>query len=111
MHHRYSQGSNSAVSIANSVQAFITTMDSLKLNMAAVDQVWFTTCNKNLGFVQNFALASVLDLQIYPLMSDLLTNINKVCNATSCSAFFCSIFALLLKQGCGRYSQPLLVMT
>ncbi|KAL3152011.1 hypothetical protein ABBQ32_001129 [Trebouxia sp. C0010 RCD-2024] len=50
---RYSQGSNSAVSIANSVQAFITTMDSLKLNMAAVDQ-------------------------IYPLMSDLLTNINKV---------------------------------
>ena len=37
---RYSQGSHSAVNIAGSVQAFITTMDSLKLNMAAVDQVW-----------------------------------------------------------------------
>ncbi|DBB16459.1 TPA: hypothetical protein ACH3X3_014739 [Trebouxia sp. C0006] len=36
---RYSQGSHSAVNIAGSVQAFITTMDSLKLNMAAVDQV------------------------------------------------------------------------
>lgn len=35
---RTSQGSHSAVSIAESVQAFITTMDSLKLNMAAVDQ-------------------------------------------------------------------------
>lgn len=50
---RYSQGSHSAVNIAGSVQAFITTMDSLKLNMAAVDQ-------------------------IFPLMSDLLTNLNKV---------------------------------
>lgn len=50
---RYSQNANSGVSIANTVQAFITTMDSLKLNMAAVDQ-------------------------IYPLMSDLLTNLNKV---------------------------------
>lgn len=50
---RSSQGSHAAVSIAGSVQAFITTMDSLKLNMAAVDQV-------------------------FPLMSDLLTNLNKV---------------------------------
>ncbi len=39
-YYRYSQGSHSAVNIAGSVQAFITTMDSLKLNMAAVDQVW-----------------------------------------------------------------------
>lgn len=50
---RTSQAAHSAVSIAESVQAFITTMDSLKLNMAAVDQ-------------------------IFPLMSDLLTNLNKV---------------------------------
>ena len=38
---RYSQSANSGVSIANTVQAFITTMDSLKLNMAAVDQVMY----------------------------------------------------------------------
>lgn len=49
MYHRYSQGSNSAVSIANSVQAFITTMDSLKLNMAAVDQVGSTMRHGYLG--------------------------------------------------------------
>lgn len=47
--YRYSQGSHSAVSIANSVQAFITTMDSLKLNMAAVDQVHFGKCSVSLS--------------------------------------------------------------
>lgn len=75
---RYSQGSHSAVNIAGSVQAFITTMDSLKLNMAAVDQVW-----KTLFGVQALAICSaltryLLDMQIFPLMSDLLTNLNKV---------------------------------
>lgn len=33
--------SNSAVAVAETVQHFITAMDSLKLNMVAVDQVTF----------------------------------------------------------------------
>ena len=33
--------SNSAVAVAETVQHFITAMDSLKLNMVAVDQVRF----------------------------------------------------------------------
>lgn len=44
---------SSAVSIAETVQHFITTMDSLKLNMVAVDQ-------------------------IYPLLSDLVQALNRV---------------------------------
>ena len=36
---RCSMQSNSAVAVAETVQHFITAMDSLKLNMVAVDQV------------------------------------------------------------------------
>lgn len=74
---RYSQGSHSAVNIAGSVQAFITTMDSLKLNMAAVDQVWQNLVAAAEGFHTNF-ISCCLVTQIFPLMSDLLTNVNKV---------------------------------
>ena len=34
------------------------------------------------------------DLQIYPLMSDLLTNLNKVCDEAYCSAFVCGVLTL-----------------
>lgn len=36
--------SNSAVAVAETVQHFITAMDSLKLNMVAVDQVSLKCC-------------------------------------------------------------------
>ena len=45
--------SSAAVAVAETVQHFITTMDSLKLNMVAVDQV-------------------------YPLLTDLVQSLNKV---------------------------------
>ena len=49
------------MSIAETVQHFITTMDSLKLNMVAVDQ-------------------------IYPLLSDLVQALNRVRRAGACRA-------------------------
>ena len=39
MHCRSSQAANAARSIADTVQCFITAMDSLKLGMSAVDEV------------------------------------------------------------------------
>ena len=111
VHYRYSQGSHSAVSIANSVQAFITTMDSLKLNMAAVDQVFVRTQVKvPFRFVHNLPKLIGLALQIYPLMSDLLTNLNKVC-AASCIACCGQCCAPECKSKiCGTYWQLLYLM-
>lgn len=44
-----SMQSNSAVAVAETVQHFITAMDSLKLNMVAVDQVRLQCCIKLLS--------------------------------------------------------------
>ena len=46
---------NAAKAVGETVQFFITTMDSLKLNMVAVDQ-------------------------LYPLLNDLMQSLNKVCS-------------------------------
>lgn len=57
-HGKPSMQSNSAVAVAETVQHFITAMDSLKLNMVAVDQ-------------------------LYPVLNDLMQSMNKIAQLPS----------------------------
>ena len=122
---RSSQAANAARSIADTVQCFITAMDSLKLGMSAVDEVdaWVScwpdshvhqrrglaTCLFACLFAclimhcANLTLTAHVPLQIHPLLTDLLNSLHKVRGACLCCVSPVQVYgAMLLLPSRGR---------